>query len=454
MAPKVAAKAKGRARLGRRRPARRGDEPSLPLPEPKEWTPIEEWKPELFPLATNIVAKVWYGGEEGQVQGLLQDETRDLEGHWMGIKLKGTTLAQLRNWGLTHGSQSLLYLSQKVVPAPERRQLEGLGYLLAIRKVTEADQEAWMNNCCQDERAPEETRDLLRAAQALKNQGRIPPGPDLQGGALEAPEEADPPPKKLSAKQKVKKMIEKAKWSPSGTPLDPGYRRPIKLKVKRQKSSSGSTSRSSSSSRSSAVGLGEEHRLRSLSRRLPGHLARQSAKEAIKLLASQSGEHLTNYQVFSRYYRQVIQGRGGSRGLQRELLTLSSVVDVLLSGEILCALDILCQRIKGLELLQQGAEPTLALQVELIPREQLGLTQDVEGRFAQREFKNETKLLRDLKATPMYGGKGSWTGPNRDQGQGGQTKGKKGKNWEKGKSKGGPPKKSGERPVVAPGPPA
>ena len=173
--------------------------------------------------------------------------------------------------------------------------------------------------------------------------------------------------KKLSGKQKVKKMLAKAKWSPKDTPLDPTYKRPIRLKVQKKKSSSSSSSRTSASSQSSEGGLGSEHRLRGISRRLPGYLARQSAKEAIKMLASQTREGLDSYQVFNRYYRQVVQGRGGSRGLQRELYTLCSVVDLIISGEILTALDTLCQRIKGLELLQQGADSSLAVQVELLP---------------------------------------------------------------------------------------
>eukprot|EP00435_Cladocopium_sp_Y103_P016931 s1282_g4.t1 len=338
------------------------------------------------------MVKLWYAGEEGSAHGQLREDTQDMEGRWLGLALRGTTMDQLRNWSLTQGARSVFYLAQDVVPTPQRRQVEGLGYLLEIRRQAEGDQEPWMMNCIQEAPAPEETQDLQRVAARLQAPGQ------------------------------------------EGTPPVP------QAEVQEQPPIEGS--------------LGTEHRLRSISRRLPGYLARVSAKEALKLLAAQSGEQLANYQVFGRYYRQVIQGRGGSRGLQRELLTLSSVVDTLLAGEVLSALDILCQRIKGLELLQQGADVNLALQVELVPREQLGLTQDVEGRFAHREYKAESRLMRDLKSSSLQGGKGNWTGPARDQGPGNNPKGKKGKNWEKGKNKGGPPKKGGESPIIAAPPPS
>ena len=125
----------------------------------------------------------------------------------------------------------------------------------------------------------------------------------------------------------------------------------------------------------------------------------------------------------------------------------------MISGDILSALDVLCQRIKGLELLQQGAESSLAVQVELLPREQLGLTQDVEGRFAHKEFVAESKLLRQLKASSQPG-KGAWTGQTKGAPSSPSTKGKKGKPWNKSLSKGDAGKKGGESPVVPVAPPA
>eukprot|EP00435_Cladocopium_sp_Y103_P015204 s44_g3.t1 len=330
----------------------------------------------------------------------------------------------------------------------QRKHVPGLGYLLETKEKTEGDQEAWLKNCTPEVGHEGETRDLLEAAQALGAgaPGGFPPPPP--GGEEQVEETKQPLAKKLKGKQKVKKMLEQAKWSAKGTPMDPSYKKPIRLKVRKRKSSSSSSASSSASSQSSEGGLGSEHRLRSISRRLPGYLARQAAKEAIKMLASQTGEGLATYQIFNRYYRQVVQGRGGSRGLQRELFTLSSIADLLVAGDILPALDVLCQRMKGLELLQQGAEPTLALQLELLPREQLGMTQDAEARFAQREFSAENKLMRQMKASPAQPGKGGWPFSNKGSPSQPSTKGKKGKPWNKNAPKGEQGKKGGESPVV------
>jgi hypothetical protein len=366
------------------------------------------------------------------------------------VKLLGTTIDQLRNWALTQGSESTLSLGIGDIPLPKRRHLQGVGYLLEVRVKGETDQEPWLQNCLPEQGQEHKTRDLLEAARALAEKDeKVPHQLNVEEKDLDG---ADLARKKNSGKQKVKKMLAKAKWSPKDTPLDPTYKRPIRLKVQKKKSSSSSSSRTSASSQSSEGGLGSEHRLRGISRRLPGYLARQSAKEAIKMLASQTGEGLDSYQVFNRYYRQVVQGRGGSRGLQRELYTLSSVVDLIISGEILTALDTLCQRIKGLELLQQGADSSLAVQVELLPQEQLGLTQGGEGRFAQREFAAENKLLKQLRSSPPQG-KGAWTGTPKGSPSQPSGKGKKGKPWGKGPLKQKNPKKGGESPVVpvAPG---
>lgn len=433
-----------------RRPAHAEEsDPPIGPPVPG-WIKAGEWKPSQIPLGKALVAKVWYCGEEGLLHGELRDETKDMEGQWLGLKLLGTTIDQLRNWALTHGSGSNLFLATGEVAPPERRHMPGVGYLLEVKERTDADQEPWQKNCIAEGGPEHETRDLLKAAQGLAAGALGGASPSHQRDGKT--EEVDPPTKKLSGKQKVKRMVEKAKWSPKGTPLDPAYKKPIRLKVQKKKSSSSSSSPTSGSSHTSEGGLGSEHRLRGISRRLPGYLARQSAKEAIKMLATQTGEGLSTYQVFNRYYRQVVQGRGGSRGLQRELFTLSSVVDLIISGEVLTALDTLCQRIKGLELLQQGAESSLAMQVELLPREQLGLTQDVEGRFAHKEFVAESKLLRQLKSSSP-GAKGTWGGNPKGVPSQPFGKGKKGKPWGKASNKGDTGKKGGDSPIVPVAPP-
>ena len=57
----------------------------------------------------------------------------------------------------------------------------------------------------------------------------------------------------------------------------------------------------------------------------------------------------------------------------------------------------LSQRLKSLELLATGTPAELASQVELIPKDFLGLTSQAEGRFTKKEFAAETKLQKALK---------------------------------------------------------
>lgn len=203
--------------------------------------------------------------------------------------------------------------------------------------------------------------------------------------------------KKLTGKQKVKKMIEKARWDCKGTPLDPSYKKPVKLKVKRRASSSSSrSSHVSGASISSEEGLGAEHRLKAISKKLPGYLCRSSAKEAKRNLAESCGEAPRSLKVFHRYYRQVVAPRGGSRGMQREMVTLSVILDTLIEGNVLQAMDTAAQRLKSLELMQQGSEANLALQIELLPRDHFG------------KFTAESKLQQHFKGNPGTG-KGSWS---------------------------------------------
>ena len=99
------------------------------------------------------------------------------------------------------------------------------------------------------------------------------------------------------------------RFDTKGTPMDPAFKRRVKLKLKKGKSSSSSSKSMSSSeaSQSSEEGLGNVHLLRAM--------------------AEASGEDPNSYRVFHRYYRQVVMPRGGPKGIQRELLTLAVIMD-------------------------------------------------------------------------------------------------------------------------------
>ena len=58
-------------------------------------------------------------------------------------------------------------------------------------------------------------------------------------------------------------------------------------------------------------------------------------------------------------------------------------------------------------------DAALALQVEITPREILGLTGDNEARYAYQEYMGENRLVRQLTGSPPWG-KGGWKGSSKD----------------------------------------
>lgn len=443
---KAAAKARGKARTvpalpaRRRRPAAQKEVAVVDTP----WIEVKDLKPQDLVIGEKYMMKIWYGQEEGLLHAEMKEETKDEEGQWIGVKVRGTPIHQVRSYVVSKsGDQSRLYLSQAEVDLGRRKNIPGLGYLLAFRRTTLTDNEHWMENCLDHQREGAENEALAEVAEKFGFPPR-PAGPQEGAVVNDGPSDEDPEKskgkkkKKLSGRQKVKQMLTKARWNPAGTPMDPTYKKPVKLKVQRRKSSSSSNSGSSSSEDSSVDGLGTEHRLKSIWRKLPGYLARCSAKEARKLLAEKSGENPSSLKIFYRYYRQVILPRGGSKGMQRELLTHSMLLDMMLDGEILSAMDVMVQRIKALELMQQGSEANLAQQLELLPIESLGLAADTEAKYAQKQFSSEAKLQKQLhsKGGSSGSGKGSWQNPSY-QAKEGKGKGKRPweRNWDKGRGK-------------------
>lgn len=408
-------KAKAKAQVGPPVPARRR-RPAAELEaavNPLTWTEVRDLRPHDLVIGGKYMLKVWYGQEEGLLHAEVKEETKDEEGHWVGVRVLGTPLHQYVV--SKAGQEARLYLSQKEVDLGLRKNIPGLGYLLSFRRVDPTDKESWMENCVDHQQEGAENEALAQVAEKFGFPPR--PAADQEGvpqaEALSEEDEkgkAKKKKKKLSGRQKVKQMLAKAKWNPVGTPMDPSYRKPVKLKVQRRKSSSSSNSGGSSSDGSSVDGLGTEHRLRSIWKKLPGYLSRCSAKEAQKLLAERSGETPGSLKVFYRYYRPVILPRGGSKGMQRELLTHSMLLDMMLEGDILSAMDVMVQRIKALELMQQGSEASLAQQLELLPIESLGLAADTEARYAQKQFSSEAKLQKQLhnKGAASSSGKGNW----------------------------------------------
>ena len=280
--------------------------------ETDPWTKIEDLKIWDVTIGKKYIAKIWYGVEESMAHIEALEVTTDAEGQWLGVRVLGTPCHQLRSWVVSQTSTPpRLYLSFHQTAPGDRKNLPGIGYLLALKEVTPEDKEGWMDNCTDLLPEGEDENADLRGMARQFGFPNPPPPEAAPRGAREAERVDDkrPEQKKLSGRQKVKKMIEKAKWSPLDTPVDPNYHKPIKLKVKKKKSSSSSDETvATNQTDSSEEGLGTEHRIKTIGRKLPGYLCRASAREAKKMLAEAVGESPQSYKVFLRYYRQVPKG--------------------------------------------------------------------------------------------------------------------------------------------------
>ena len=188
-------------------------------------------------MVKKLLQKIWYAGEEGLIQGVVRENTTDSEGQWVGVEVTGTPIHQLRTFVLTSPRPDpIVYLSRQEHPPGARLATPGLGYLLAYRDLVGSDQVAWADNCQSHREFPDENMDLRDAARKMGMQPHPgAPGPQGVGVVPHGEESKDPPKeKKLKGKQKVKKMLETAKWSFVGTPLDPHYKKPIKIRVKKK----------------------------------------------------------------------------------------------------------------------------------------------------------------------------------------------------------------------------
>ena len=381
-------------------------------------------------LGTLLMVELSYEGERGLMFCSVLDRVEDELGRWLGVSIRGTNISSLRHWKLhRRGNAGRLYISQEKVEESSRMLQEALGYTERFKVVTEKPPEPWAVNCEDVPGAASvvaETADLRRAAQDLGFTGEAvqPAAAPLEAERADRPREGKPDVPRDSKRKRVRSMVANARWSAKGTPLDPTYRREVSLKIKKRRRSSSSGTGSSVSS-SSSQGIGDEHQLKAIAKKLPGYLARRSAKEALEALAQACGESPESYQVFLRYYRQVISNRSGPKPLLREMLTLSFLMDTLLKGEVLHALDVVAQRLKSLELLQQGAEGDLRRQLELIPPEVATLASHTEARFARSEHQADQKLKKQLwdrnRPPPPPGG---WKG--KAESPGGKAGGKKG----------------------------
>eukprot|EP00438_Fugacium_kawagutii_P001254 Skav223450 [mRNA] locus=scaffold350:865004:869587:- [translate_table: standard] len=174
----------------------------------------------------------------------------------------------------------------------------------------------------------------------------------------------------------------------------------------------------------------EEHQAKYIARKCPGLLFRHGIKQAKSQVLALQGESSRSREpepVFLRYHRQVFMSQSSSPPLRREHLTISTVVDHLVKGEVLKAVDILVQRMKALEQIAQGAPAHMSMKLEVIPADQVSMVSPEEARTAAAEHAKELKLQSTWKGKGKNTYNPSSSAWGAGAGKGKQEKGSKGK---------------------------
>jgi len=215
----------------------------------------------------------------------------------------------------------------------------------------------------------------------------------------------------------------------AGTALDPQERIRRRILGKAQKfaarkkprSSSGSSGSSSSSTSPTVEGFrglesvfAEGNKVRALAERFPGALTLEAVTAMRQALLTTSGEELDDTgvkPVALLYYRSVLCRR--ATGAQsREMLNLAAALDHLLRGRVVCAADIISQRLKAQEAVTQGTSWSVALRMEVPPPESGSLVSRAELQQARREDYSEAQARWRTQANSGSKGDGKGKGKN------------------------------------------
>ena len=461
---KAKAKAKARARLPRpaaparrarmRRPAARG----TPW-ERGEEVPLHQVAPlDLRPGCLLAVTEADYFGEQAKFSCEVVKMEMEYGETTLVVKAKGTTHEGILKAHSAHPHQ---LFRCHVCPEGCSRQEVGEYRIHGLRgrQLNREGDEPWTSNLEAVEPGKEEDDENanLRRRSALLTQ-EVPGGDAHRGDREEVPalpgeKEKEQSDKKKKKKKKTKEKKEKgvlngrhpilagqkqAKDVFGGTALDPRekVRRRVLSKAqrfvssKKSRSTSGSTSSDSSSSSSleEAKGLAgvftEETKIRGVAERFPGALAMESLASMERSLLAAAGETQEKdalRPVALLYYRSVLAKK--ANGPQsREMLNLSTVLDLMVRGRIAAAADVVAQRLKAQESITQGTHWAIAQRLEIPPFETEGLVARTELQQAQKEDYAEARSR--------------WRTQRASQGKGdskGKTKGQKGdrETWKK-----------------------
>ena len=209
--------------------------------------------------------------------------------------------------------------------------------------------------------------------------------------------------------------------------------------------SSSSGSGSSSNSRSGTEGVEENlfdpsSKVRILAEQFPGALTNQGINHMRTSLLQEIGHQdrpNALHPVAVAYTRQHLLKRA-SAPVQRELLTLSHALDLMLKGKASASADTLMQRLKSIEQTLLGSHWSISQKLEVLPPESASITALPDAKSAQREMYDESRL-RWLAASPdgRQGQKGGKSGgKTKGEGKEGRGQEREGKGGKKKQSKG------------------
>ena len=221
------------------------------------------------------------------------------------------------------------------------------------------------------------------------------------------------------------------------------------LRKRSEKSSSGSKgSASSGSSRSGDTGAEEGlfeagSKVRVLAEGYPGALTTHALNQMRTTLIHELGhqDRPNSLQAVSVPYCRQHLLKKASGPVQRELLTLTHSLDLLVRGKPASCADTLIQRVKSIEQTLLGSHWSVAQHLEVLPQETASITDLPEARSARREVYDEARLRwlstnQDGRPSAK-GGKGG----GRAQGKDGKGQDREAKGGKKGGGKGDSAKK-------------
>lgn len=441
-----------------------------------------------------LFSKAYYYGVECQIAGeamhfeVLGDDRK------MHLRLLGTTADSLLTWGSSQtGPVMRMHLCGDSCNREEVS--DALAHGVKVRRIVDpSKEEGWVSNLVPV--APE--RDELQALRQRGAELEAPPGgldpaakakeksPSRDKSKKDKKKKKAKSSKKDDKEEKAKKKRKKEEETVSssegeqlrrghrcraaskkdpkllyqGTGLDPNERvrrvvaKQAKKYLRRKGRSSSSKSGSSDSSASGSSPDFQEDtvfeqasKVRIVAERFPGALSSQTLSSMRTHLLTEVGTEAQGSSlkgIALPYYRQCLHRRG-SAPQQREMMTLASGVEALLSGRIAHATDLLLQRLKSCEASLSGTHWTVAQRLELLAPEGVTATPLPELHQAHRDVYQESKLRHQASYQDgrPSGAKGKQKGDNPPKGSGkdrkpfGKGQGAKGDNSKKKDESGG-----------------